>query len=138
MIWKRRNSITNDNFTRQKHQNIEMVLQPILLIYIAILVGAETNEKKNFNLAIWELFSVLFDERINICMGLNRKFFYFGTEKTVFFCIIDDKKLLSIVKMRYATEISYNDIKNQVFESPIYFLLAFVWTKQKRALSLES
>ena len=40
--------------------------------------------------------------------------------------------------MRYATEISYNDIKNQVFESPIYFLLAFVWTKLKRALSLES
>ncbi len=71
-------------------------------------------------------------------MGLYRKFFNFGTEKTVFFCIIDDKKLLSIVKMRYATEISYNDIKNQVFESPIYFLLAFVWTKLKRALSLES
>ena len=62
---------------------------------------------------------MLFDERINICMGLYRKFFYFGTEKIVFFCIIDDKKLLSIVKMRYATEISYNDIKNQVFESPI-------------------
>ena len=69
-------------------------------------------------------------------MGLYRKFFNFGTEKTVFFCIIDDKKLLSIVKMRYAIEISYNDIKNQVFESPIYFLL---WTKLKKgpsALSL--
>ena len=70
-------------------------------------------------------------------MRLNRKFFYFGPEKTVFFCIIDDKKLLSIVKMRYATEISYNDIKNQVFESPIYFLLAFVWTKLKGALQPE-
>jgi hypothetical protein len=78
-------------------------------------LGAETNENKNFYRAIWELCSVLFDERINICMGLYRKFFNFGTEKTVFFCIIDDKKLLSIVKMRYAIEISYNDIKNQVF-----------------------
>ena len=28
---------------------------------IAITVGAETNEKSFFNLAIWELFSVLFD-----------------------------------------------------------------------------
>ena len=62
--------------------------------------------KKKINLAFWELFSVLFDERINICMGLYRKFFNFGPEKTVFFCIIDDKKLLSIIKMRYATEIS--------------------------------
>ena len=70
-------------------------------------------------------------------MGLYRKFFNFGPEKTVFFCIIDDKKLLSIVKMIYATEISYNDIKNQVFESPIYFLLAFVWTKLKGALQPE-
>ena len=67
-------------------------------------------------------------------MGLYRKIFYFGTEKTVFFCIIDDKKLLSIVKMRYATEISYNDIKNQVFKSPICFLLAFVGTKLNGAL----
>ena len=39
--------------------------------------------------------------------------------------------------MRYATDFSY-DIKNQVFESPNYFLLAFVWTKLKRALSPES
>jgi len=67
-------------------------------------------------------------------MGLYRKFFNFGTEKTVFFCIIDDKKLLSIVIMRYATEISYNDTKTKFFESPIYFLLAFVRTKLKGAL----
>ena len=70
-------------------------------------------------------------------MGLYRKFFNFGTEKTVFFCIIDDKELLSIVKMRYATKSSYNDIKNQVFELPIYFHLAFVWTKLKGALKPE-
>jgi len=67
-------------------------------------------------------------------MGLYRKFFNFGPEKTVFFCIIDDKELLSIVKMRYSTKSSYNDIKNHVFESPIYFHIAIVWTKQKGAL----
>ena len=85
-------------------------------------------KKKIFNLAIWELFSVLFDERINICMGLNRKFFYFGTEKTVFFCIIDDKKLLSIVKMRYSTEISLQRHQKPSLESPNYFLFAYEWT----------
>jgi len=31
----------------------------------------------------------------------------------------------------------YNDIKNQVFESPNYFLLAFDWTKLKGALQRE-
>ena len=70
-------------------------------------------------------------------MGLYRNFFIFGTEKTVFFCIIDDKKLLSIVKVIYATDFSYNDIKNQVLESPNYFLLAFMWTKLKGALMPE-
>ena len=70
-------------------------------------------------------------------MGLYRKFFNSGLEKTVFFCIIDDKELLSIVKMRYATKSSYNDIKNQIFKSSVYFHLAFVWTKLEGALQPE-
>ena len=70
-------------------------------------------------------------------MGIHRKFFNFGTEKTVFFCITDDKELLSIVKLRYATKNSNNDIKNQVFESSVYFNLAFVWTKLEGVLQPE-
>ena len=87
------------------------------------MIGAETNENKKFYRAIWELCSVLFDERINICMGLYRKFLNFGTEKMVFFCIIDDKKLLSIVIMRYATEISYNDTKTKFLSNPFTLFL---------------
>ena len=71
-------------------------------------------------------------------MGFYRKFFNFDTEKTVFFCIIDNKKLLSIVKMRYATEISYNDTKTKILSRPFTFFLLLCGLSLKGPFSLKS
>jgi hypothetical protein len=65
-------------------------------------------------------------------MGFYGRFFDFHYEKTFFFCIIDDKNVLSMVKTEVATEIYCSDSYIQYFSASSfsYFFWEFISSKE--------